>query len=316
VSLTKAQLELRRQGLTSSDIVTLSGTVPFKKAKTVFDVYLDKVEPEAVKPTEVTEAMELGHEAEPIIVTRAARKRGLGIVYPHTTVRHPSIEWAMSTPDAVIVASHGNCLGIVPPGIGKEEGLVEAKLVGIHVADHWGEDGDIEHGPPDYVFTQAVWQMFVKQLGYCIVAAMIGTEFRTYRIEYDESAQDYARALVEIGERFLVDHVRPRRPPPVDGSEASRRMLAGLFRRDNGIVLKADADDETAARAYFNGKKQRDEGQHIMDNAKTALMAKIGDAYQLSGDGWRANWGSQAGYHVPAYDVEPMRKFDLREKKR
>jgi putative phage-type endonuclease len=310
---------LRRQGLTASDIVTLSGTVPFKKTKTRYDVYLDKVHPELVKPTEITEAMELGHETEPVIVVRAARKRGLGIVYPHTTVRHPDIEWAMATPDALVVDSSGSYLGVVAPGTGKEEGLIEAKLVGVHVADCWGEIDDVEHGPPDYVYTQVVWQLFVKQLPYCIVAAMIGTEFRTYRIEFDDGAQEYARALVEIGEKFLVDHVRPRRPPPVDGSESSRQMLATLFQKPTKIVLKANNEDEHAARVYFEAKKQRDAGQQMMDNVKTAMMAKIQNAYGIYGDGWRAAWPSQKGYHVDAYDVEPMRKFDLRdlrEKKR
>lgn len=316
MSLSPEQIAMRRTGLTASDMVVLSGTVPFKKAKTCHDLFLEKCYPERVKPTEVTEAMELGHETEPVIVARAARKRGLGIVYPQTTVRHPTIEWAMATPDALVVDSSGGYLGIVAPGTGKEEGLVEAKLVGVHTAEHWGDTDDVEHGPPDFVYSQCTWQLFVKQLPYCIVAAMIGTDFRMYRIDFDAAAKEYAEALVEVGEKFLVDHVRPQRPPPVDGSESSREMLSALFRRSNGITLKADDSDEEAARAYFIGKKQKAEGEHLMDQAKTALMAKIQANYGLRGDGWTATWGEQKPYRVDAYDVAAMRKFSLRPRTR
>jgi putative phage-type endonuclease len=321
MSLSPEQLAMRRTGLTASDIVVLSGTVPFKKTKTVYDVFLDKVHPDKVAPTEVTEAMELGHEVEPAIVAHVARKKNLCVVYPHTTVRHKEIEWALATPDALIATSTDR-VGIQQSTntILQEQavlsGLVEAKLVGLHVADCWGETEDVEHGPPDYVYTQVVWQLFVTGYRYCIVAAMIGTEFRMYHVNFDASAQEYAAALVDVGEKFLVDHVRPQRPPPVDGSQSSREMLATLFRKSSGVTLKADQSDEEAARAYFKGKKVRDDGQWLMDGAKTALMAKIQDNYGLRGDGWTATWGEQNGYHVEAYDVAAMRKFSLRPRKR
>jgi predicted phage-related endonuclease len=143
---------------------------------------------------------------------------------------------------------------------------------------------------------------------------MIGTEVRTYRIEFDDAAKEYALALVEIGEKFLVDHIRPQRPPPVDGSDASRSMLAALFSKSNEVMLKADPDDEQAAHAYAEGKKQVKAGELLMDQAKTALMAKIQDNYGVRGDGWAATWGEQKGYHVDGYDVAPMRKFGLRKR--
>jgi putative phage-type endonuclease len=322
VSLTPEQIAMRRQGLTASDIVALSGTVPFKKAKTVYDVWLDKCHPDRVKPTEVTEAMELGHEAEPIIVRRVAKKRNLSVVYPQTTVRHPDIEWAMCTPDALIVngAVHRGCYvseptAAPPNSMVAEEGLIECKLVGLHSARWWGEFDDEESetdGPPDFVYTQVVWQMFVKQLPYCVVAAMIGTEFRTYRIPFDASAKEYAEALVEMAAKFRRDHVLTDRPPPIDGSASSRELLAALFQKTNGVQIKADEESEDAARVYFNAGRQIKAAKELQDKAKTVLMAKIQGNFGIRGDGWRCNWGEQAGYHVDAYDVKPMRKFDLR----
>jgi predicted phage-related endonuclease len=273
---------------------------------------MDKVFPELVKPTEVTEAMELGHAAEPIIVERVARKRGLAVSYPHATVRHPEIEWAMATPDAMIVNAPG-VVGLLPENTKHEPlGLVETKLVGTHVAPHWGETYEEGEGPPDHVYVQAIWQLFVKQLPYCVVGAMIGTEIRTYRIDFDSGAQEYAEVLVEMGEKFLTDHVRPRREPPMDGSQSNRDMLSSLFKKSSGVYLKADAEAEQAARAYFDAKRDRDAAVERMDAAKTALMDKIRGDHGIQGDGWRALWSEQKGYTVPAYEVTPMRKFDLR----
>jgi putative phage-type endonuclease len=308
VSLTPEQIILRRQGLTASDIVVISGTVPFKKARTLFDLYVDKVCPEQAVPTETTEAMDLGHEAEPMIVARVARKRNLSIVYPQTTVRHPKIEWAMATPDALVVDdSSGPIHDPVPTG------LIEAKLVGIHMVDSWDRGDEGVEGPPDYVFTQVTWQLFVKGLKRCYVAAMIGTEFRIYDVAYDE---DYAMALVELGERFLVDHIRPKRPPAADGSESARRMLASVFPRSNGNLLDADTEAECAAKMYFEGSALVKEGERLKDDAKALLMEKIGESDGIKGHGFRCFWKNRDGYHVPAYTVDPGRKFDLRPSRR
>jgi predicted phage-related endonuclease len=317
MSLTSDQLAMRRTGITASDAVILSGTVPFKKRKTVYDLWMDKCCPELVKPAEYTEAMELGHEAEPVIVRRVAKKRGLIVVYPQTTVRHASIEWAMATPDAKIVGND-EVGDVVGNSNAVAYGLIECKLVGVYVARHWGvvdEDNDESDGPPDYVYTQSVWQMFVTGLPYCIVAAMIGTEVRTYRIDFDKEAAEYASALVELGDRFRKDHVLTRRPPPIDGSESSRNMLAELFPKAGTAQVRADEEAEAAARSYFEGKRQEKAAKELQDNAKTALMAKIQGNYGVVGDGWRCNWVDVKGYHVDAhaYDVEARRKFDLRK---
>lgn len=321
MSLTLDQLALRREGITASDAVALSGTVPFKKRKTVYDVWMDKVHPDKVKPTEVTEAMELGHAAEPIIVDRVAKKLGLAVVYPQRTVRHPTIEWAMCTPDAVIVSGTARPgvmttpMAMSPNHMVAEEGLIECKLVGLFTAEHWGDNEDIEHGPPDFVYTQCCWQAMVKQLPYVIVGAMIGTEIRTYRVEYDAGAREYAEALVEIGAKFRKDHVLTGRPPPVDGSEQSREMLAALFRKSNGARVQAPLEAEMHARVYFEARKRKAEAEEQMAVAKTMLLDKIRDNECLVGDGWQCAWREQKAHDV-TYHVDAHRAFDLRALKR
>lgn len=313
VTLTLDQLALRREGLTASDMVALSGTVPFKKRRTVFDVFLDKVHPDKVKPTEVTEAMELGHEAEPLIVERVARKLKLAVAYPQRTVRHAKIDWAMATPDAKVVGAP--YVGIMSASAYEALGLIETKLVGFFVADCWGDNEDIEHGPPDYVYTQVVWQMFVTNLPFCIVGAMIGTEIRTYRVEYDAGAREYAETLVEIGAKFRKDHVLTGREPPVDGSEASREMLAALFQKSNGARVQAPLEAEMHARVYFEARKRKAEAEEQMAVAKTMLLDKIRDNECLVGDGWQCAWREQKAHDV-TYHVDAHRAFDLRALKR
>ena len=64
MTLSREQLLLRKQGLTASDMVVLAHVVPFKKARTVYDLYIDKTTEQPVQ-SEATDAIELGHEAEP-----------------------------------------------------------------------------------------------------------------------------------------------------------------------------------------------------------------------------------------------------------
>lgn len=320
--LTSEDIALRRTGLSSSDIVALSGTVKFKKARTAYDVFLDKCYPELVTPSEATEGMEMGHEHEPLIIARAARKLGVLVSYPHRTKQHPTAPWKMCTPDSLIVDLPDETYAPVAPGVtmpfagDRVVGLMEAKLVGLHMAPYWDEAYEADEGVPEYVYVQVVWNLGTLGLTRAVVAAMLGTQIRTFDIQYGSGEQDLYEALSEIGEKFLVDHVRPKKAPPVDGSESSRHMLGTLYRKPNGIVLKADVDDEQTAVEYFTAKRARDDWDKALHHAQAKLMAKVGNHDGISGDGWTCAWHERASYDVEQYHVKTGRVFAMKEKKR
>ena len=199
--LTDADIALRRTGLTASDMVALSGTVRFKRARTVHDVWLDKCHPELAPRTEISEAMELGNAAEPLIVAQTAHKLHMAVDYPQRSRRHREVPWKICTPDGIVV-SNTEHVGVVQSNLSHEhmteEGLLEAKLVGLHMAPYWDAAHENDEGPPEYVYVQVCWGMHVLELPYAIVAAMIGTQIRTYRVEFGDGERELCDALTAL----------------------------------------------------------------------------------------------------------------------
>ena len=317
--LTPEQLAMRKTGLTASDLVTICDPPPFANARTEFDVYLDKVSDTA--PRFASEAMEIGNEVEPVIVQRAARKLGLAVIYPGTTVRHPELPLFMATPDAYVARS-----GTLMPGIVHEntvdnadhyerDGLIEAKCVGFGASSHWDDSPDGEP-VPGYVYLQVVVQMWVCKLPYVIVAALLGTEFRTHRYDWGPGEIELVEAIQDRGQQWWRDHVVAGKPPSVDSSDGARRMLRGLYPRNNGVMLKADAESEDWARQYFAAQQTVKQGEEIKKAVTTRMMERAASADGVVGDGWRFFHKLQAAYHVDGYDVPAQRKPDMRKVKR
>lgn len=312
--LTPEQLAMRKTGLTASDLVTICDPPPFANARTEFDVYLDKVSD--VAPRFASEAMEIGNEVEPVIVQRAAKKLGLAVVYPGTTVRHPELPLFMATPDAYVVQMPTSN-GLVIPSVEASvpyNGLIEAKCVGFGASSHWDDSPDGEP-VPGYVYLQVVVQMWVCKLPYVIVAALLGTEFRTHRYDWGPGEIELVEAIQDRGQQWWRDHVVASRPPSVDSSDGARRMLRGLYPRNNGVMLKADAEAEDWARQYFVAQQTVKQGEEIKKAVTTRMMERAASADGVAGDGWGFFHKLQAGYHVDGYDVPAQRKPDMRKVK-
>lgn len=270
MSLTTAQLAMRRSMLSATDMVSLVGESPYGRGP--HDVWVSKCTD--VTDSSESEAMSLGNELEPVVLRRMTAKRGLHILPrdPATlTVLHPTIPHHGATPDAFLAESllHDPCA------------VGEAKVVGARNWSAWGED---EAEIPDWCLVQVTWQMHVTRLPVAIVGALLGTEVRTYRIALDESLEG---ALVDEAERFWKDHVLRRQPPAVDGSPGARRMLSAIWPRSNGTLLRATPESELLAKAYFDAKRDRDDADSRAELAMQGLQALIGEADGVAGDGWR-----------------------------
>src|SRR6185295_2825821 len=82
------------------------------------------------------------------------------------------------------------------------------------------------------------------------LVALIGLDdLREYVLRAD---LEFQSMLLEAAERFWVDNVVPRRPPPVDGTESCSAWLAERFPRNTGSVRTASPQDEVwMARLHF-----------------------------------------------------------------
>lgn len=284
MGLTAEQIEMRRTGIGSTDIVRLSGESPFGK---MHDVYREKVSNDVTPPTE---SQSLGHRLEPVVCQLIAEKFGLTLV-ESTTERHPILTWALSTPDRNVLRGKSRVA------------VAEAKLVGFAMARDWEDEAH----PPAYVHIQSQWHMTVTRTQVCYVGALIGTEFRAFELPHDE---DLSCALQEVGQGFWEKHVVPRVPPPPDGSEAASRMIRAAWPKGSGKTLIASAPVDKAAIAYFEASAREDEWKKKRALAEQQLKFAMGEAYDsIEGDGYAITWRDRAAYEVKAHTVKATRVF-------
>jgi putative phage-type endonuclease len=288
MTLTPEQLELRKNGIGASEIAAVAGVSPWDSP---IDIYLRKVG-EAV--VEENEAMQLGHDLEPIICRRALlklRARGVEVgdaIYGDTCV-HPSEPWAMATPDYWVVAKPNN------------RALLECKSVGYRMIHHWDDAYEDDRGVPDYYLAQVQWQMLVCDADVTYVAALLGgRDLRVFDVRRDREVGD---ALLETGRRFWFDHVVARRPPPVDGSWGAERYLRSRFPTAKSVTLNAEgelleaAEEMYEARKAMAAAKRRDDlaSQRLRELMGEASVLRVGDDYVTwRGERSRIDWEAAA----------------------
>lgn len=307
--LSEAQLAIRRTGITGSDIRALFDLDPF--GRTEHDVYAEKAGLPA-PPGREPEWLSLGLELEPILVRRLAvkcRLYELAVPRDEMTVVHPECAHHIATPDAFF----GDTLRVIALDPREQAvALGEVKVVSPFFAHEWGQEG--ENVVPDWVRVQCVWEMHVTGKERVHVGALLWPGIRTYTVRRDSELEGQ---IVEGVDRFWTDHVKARRPPALDGSAGSGRMVKRLFPRPTGPVVKAAPADEALARAYFKAKRVREMAEMQFDQCQQRLQARCGEFAGIDGDGWRLRWQTRPGREVTPepYTIPPYRHWDIREKK-
>ncbi len=297
VSLSPESLALRRTLITATDASAICGVNPWR---TAHDVYVDKVCDDG-EPRRETFRMRKGNYLEQLGIEWLREEVSpFGVQACGDTTRvHPILTWLGATPDAIVL------------DVDAHYAVGEIKTAGLGTAADW-DDEDGDPIVPDYYAVQVAVQMGVVGVSRAYVVAMLDTEPepRLYEVAHDE---DLWLAIVEQCQRFREDHVLARVAPDVDGSEASRRMLRALFKRERtSDLIAAGPDAEALARAYFEAKRVADEADARKKEAEAKLCALIGEAKGVRGDGWRAAWSYVDPQEVAAYTRAGYRRFDMR----
>lgn len=304
---------LRAQGITATDVAALSGEHPFKDAR---DVYREKLAPLESSRLDDDLRVQLGHAAEPLLMARLASERCL-VMRPARSECHPHMPWVIATPDRDVVIegreerSCSSCGG----GLGREScglclgsgrsalvrtAVAEAKLVlgsdfapsGKRVIDHW-RDADGAWVVPSYVEIQVQWQMLARRVRTGYVAAMVGGEFRSWRLERSD---DVTAPLMAMAESFYTRHVLARVPPQVDGSERAGAMLRQVFRRPRAELLPMTSEVREIAWQYTEASRAVQEAKLRKAALQNALCLRIAEATGFQGEaGEKVTWSPRAG---------------------
>lgn len=273
MSLTKEQLELRKELVTATDATAICGTNPYRSQ---LDVYADKMaeEPEVVDGARAVR-MALGNALEEPIMQLLAAERQL-VLAPATTERHGILTWLGATPDRAVLDRPS----------GSRMAVAEAKLVGSRMVENWDE------GPPDYVHVQVQVQMTVTRTKLAYVAALLeGTDFRIFEVEHDP---DLECAIIEACDTFRCRHLIPRIPPAASANRDARAAFARLYPRHKAGMVIASGDAEVVARRYLDARARAAEAEAEAEAAANYLKAVIRDHEGIDGRSWKATWKTPA----------------------
>lgn len=262
MSLSEEQKRLRRTGLGASEIGAVAGLNPFANA---FDVYRAKVEDGFT--VEETEPMKRGRHLEPAVCSWYAEDFNAAL-REVGTVRHRYNPIALATPDRIAT-------------VDGEDRVLEVKTANMRQLDKWGESGSDK--VPEQYLVQSHWLMAVTDLYQTDLAALIGgDDFRVFHLARD---RDLEGQLLELGERFWLDYVVPRKPPPVDGSPSCAAFLATAYAKSTGEVVKATPEAAAWARELQSIRKAMKETEARKALVENHLRAFVGSASLMEFEG-------------------------------
>lgn len=264
MALTPKQLAMRRNGIGASEIAALAGA---SKWSTPIEIYGTKV---LGLEKDQTLAMELGDLFEEPLAKLYARRTNKHLVRC-TTLAHPERDFAMATPDRLVFLERVKKAEAEPRDC---ERLLQLKSTTWRMKPEWGEAGT--DAVPDEYLCQVTWEMGVTGVKLCDVGVLFDKEeFRIYHVPFRERLWE---ALLTIGERFMVDHVRPRRPPPPDASDQYAEYLKQAFPKEKTQIIKpATPEIETVAHSLFDVEDRIKSLTSAANLHKNQLRTFIGD---------------------------------------
>jgi len=268
-TLTKEQLEERKNGIGASEAAPIAGLSPFQGP---LDVYLLKTGQMTI---EDNEHMERGRMLESALRDWYAAKRPDYQVRAAPTVKHPDHDFIFATPDG-IVADDG--FDVATLELKSPQGTF----------DHWGEEGTDQI--PEYYVPQVTQQMACKGLPRAEVGALVRGIFRIYVVEFHA---DLWMDLSELEHEFWHNHVLKRVPPSYEGSQMAIEWLRKRHPEANKEIITSSIEVEDAAIVLRDVQAQLKELEQKQKELKAVIMEHIGDNY-----GVETNLGKILHYNV------------------
>ena len=196
-------LEYRKQGIGGSDAAVACG---ISRYKSPVELWLEKTG--QLPAQEAGEAAYWGTQLEPLV--RAEFTRRTGIEATHTMQLLQSVEYPF-----MLANLDGTC---EHPDFGPC--IFEAKTASAYKAKEW------DNSIPEEYLLQIQHYMAVTGYRGAYIAALIGGN--TFRWKFVERDEGLIAVMIHLEAEFW-GYVQEGTPPPLDGSEASARLLSEQF---------------------------------------------------------------------------------------
>lgn len=283
--------ELRRTGITASEIAAVMGISPWESP---FSCYWRKTNGWA---TEKTEIMAAGHRLEPAIADWWASLHPYYVVCPAGLYASDDRPYQLATPDRLICdpQMHDNPFPDEPDyeydhfTDAAHIALLECKWV-AYSWDGWGEPGTDDI--PVYYRAQCLWQADVLGVDEVHVAALGPGGFRAYVVHRDEDDLALMRKAGAEFHRRLTDGD----PPDLDSHAATLTTLKRLY----PAVGEGDVDVAVdLAERYRQANADKKAAKERIARCEAEIRAALG------GDHHRAMCNGKLVASRSVYDRKP-----------
>ena len=244
--------DARRSAVSSTDLGVILGLNPWKSE---WELAAEKSG--ELEPASSTLPMRIGLALEPLIRDEYERQTGERLRRIRTLVTHPSIPWAVASPDYRVVG---------------RPWLVEAKW---SLSSRWSD------GLPQDVEAQVQWALGVTGRQHADVAALLGSELRILPVEYDA---ELFGGLVDVAEDFRA---RMSAGGPFSQTAAS---LKRRYPTDSGKTVVADPDTAAAVATLVNVRGRLRALEEDRDRLEVLIKSAMADAAVLDVPGYRVTW--------------------------
>lgn len=275
--------ELRRQGVTASEIAAVLGISPWESP---FSLYWRKVNGWRTEENEFTSA---GRHLEDAIAMWWNLEVGPGwpdfAMHRAGLYAHADRPWQLATPDRLI---HGELRALA---------LLECKWV-AHRWDGWGEPGTDDI--PVYYRAQCLWQLDVLGVDEVHVAALGPGGFRAYVVRRDEADLQ----MMRLAGAAFVRAMKAGQPPDLDGHAATLTTL----RRLHPTVGEGDVEVPVdLAEAYRQARADKREADARVKACEARIRDALGSTYARATCGGKSV-ASRSVFDVKRIDVDQLRK--------
>lgn len=294
----EAWLAARRSGIGSSDAPAILGLTKWRSSLQVYAEKAGLINPSV----EETDAQRWGKLLEPVIAAEYERetKRTTYDPGPFTIQRCADAPFMLATLDRLVV---GFFDATTKPPV-EAPGVLELKTASVFKREEWHDE------PPLMYQVQLQHQLAVTGHLWGSLAVLIGGQsFYWADIKRNDAFID----KLMLREAEFWERIQQRRPPPPDGSKASRETLQALYPKeeiDDTVRLGAEALSWDAEREA--GHRVIKIQEDIIDEIDNKLRAAIG--MHVAGvlpNGVRYVWKTEPR---KAYSVEASARRVLRRK--
>lgn len=260
--------EARRRSLGASEVAAALGFSTFQSSWSLWAIKTGRISEDE---REETPAMRWGKVLEPAILDEFEAETGLHAAYRDRSWRHPDVEWATASPDAL--AYEVALAEELPRDEFEALGIVEAKTDFGPWHNPREEEPSGAHIPEQYAL-QAHWQMWVCGLDRAWIPLFASgrRQFHIYELERDERLIE---VVVDAATQFW-GYVERDEEPPVDAHDATRRALADTYKGDPELTVELPmeaADALAELRQVRMRLKPLEERKAYLENIVKAALA-------------------------------------------